>query len=273
MVKRFLAGLLVLGFVFGGVSLADEKQDIVKFGEDLEIDRGMEVDSAVAIGGSVTVSGKVRGDAVAIGGSLYLEDWSEVGGNAVSVGGKIEKSPRAVVRGDVTQVSVPFVASAVTKGEMAKGLTIFSIVSFIAFLVLVIILVALFPAQLGKVSAMVEGNLLRTFLWGALAVILFVPVIILLAVSIAGIILIPVWAVVFGAGTLFGYVAAAHFIGKKILKAFKFNVKTMMAEVLLGIIVLAVVGLVPFLGFLVKAVVGCMGLGGVALTRFGTGKA
>ena len=94
MVKKVLALFLALGFVVSGVSFAVEGQDIVKFGEDVEIGRGMEVDSAVAIGGSVTVSGKVKGDAVAIGGSLYLKDWSEVGGNAVSIGGKVDSAAK-----------------------------------------------------------------------------------------------------------------------------------------------------------------------------------
>jgi hypothetical protein len=273
MVKRILVGLLVLGIVFAGASFAVEKQDIVKFGEDVEVGRGMEVDSAVAIGGSVTVSGKVKGDAVAIGGSLYLKDWSEVGGNAVSIGGKVDKSPRATVRGDVTVVGFPFASPAVEKEGAILGLTIFSIISFIAFLVLVIILVAIFPNQLGKVSSAVEENLLKTFLYGLLVVILFVPVIILLAISIAGIILIPVWAILVCVAGLFGYIAAAHFIGRKILKAFKLSVKTMMVETLVGIIILGVVGIVPFVGFIIKTVISCMGLGGVVLTKFGMEKA
>ncbi len=276
MVKRVLAGLLVLGVVVVGASFAEEKQAIVKFGEDLEVGRGAEVESAVAIGGSVTVVGKVKEDAVAVGGSVYLKDWSEVGGDAVSIGGKVEKEPRAVVKGNVSEVSIPFLAAKCAELGTCKpvaGLTAFAILSFIGYLVLVVVLVALFPNQLGKVSAAVEGSLLKTFLWGALIVILFVPVIILLAISIAGIILIPVWMIIFGVGMLFGYIAAAHFIGRKILKAFKLNVKTMMVEALVGVIILAVVGLVPFLGFIIKAVVSCMGLGGVALTRFGTEKA
>lgn len=274
MVKRILTLLLVLGVMFAGASFASaEKQDVVRFGEDVEIARGTEVDTAVAIGGSVTVSGKVKGNAVAIGGSLYLKDWSEVGGNAVSIGGTIEKSPRAVVKGDITEMSFPAAAAAVTRGSVVKGVAIFSIISFIAFLVLVIVLVAIFPNQLGKISAAAEGAMLKTFLFGLLAIFLFVPVIILLAISIAGIILIPVWVIIFGVGALFGYIAAAHFIGRKILKAFKLKIKTMMVETLVGVIVLAVVGLVPFVGFIVKVVIGCMGLGGAVLTRFGTQKA
>ena len=276
MVKRILGLVLVLGIVFLGMSTAwaaEGKGDLVKFGQDLEVARGEVVSgNAVSIGGSLTVSGRVKGDAVAVGGSLYLKDRAQVGGNAVSVGGVIEKSPRAVVKGDVTEVSFAGMGG-ITPGMAAGGLTIFSILSFIGFLVLVVILVALFPNQLGKVSAAVEGNLFKTFLYGLLVIILFVPVIILLAISIAGIVLIPVWAILVMVAGLFGYIGAAHFIGQKILKAAKLNVKTMMVEALVGIIILALIGLVPFAGCIIKAILGCMGLGAVALTRFGTQKA
>ncbi|MEE8637625.1 MAG: hypothetical protein V3T21_01110 [Candidatus Margulisiibacteriota bacterium] len=276
MVKRILGLVLVLGIVFLGMSTAwaaEGKGDLVRFGQDLEVPAGEVVSgNAVAIGGSLTVSGRVKGDAVAVGGSLYLKDRARVGGNAVSVGGVIEKSPRAVVKGDVTEVSFAGMGG-ITPGMAAGGLTIFSLLSFIGFLVLVIILVALFPSQLEKVSSAVEGNLLKTFLYGLLVIILFVPVIILLAISIAGIVLIPVWAILVTVAGLFGYIAAAHFIGQKILKAAKLTVKTMMVETLVGIIILALIGLVPFAGCIIKAILGCMGLGGVALTRFGTQKA
>lgn len=276
MVKRILGLVLVVGIVFLGTSLAwaaGSKGDLVKFGQDLEVARGEVVSgNAVVIGGSLTVSGRVKGDAVAVGGSLYLKDRARVGGNAVSVGGVIEKSPRAVVKGDVTEVSFAGMGG-ITPGMAAGGLTIFSLLSFIGFLVLVIVLVALFPSQLGKVSSAVEDNLLKTFLYGLLVIILFVPVIILLAISIAGIVLIPVWAILVAVAGLFGYIGAAHFIGQKILKAAKLTVKTMMVEALVGIIVLALIGLVPFAGWIIKAILSCMGLGAVALTRFGTQKA
>ena len=265
---------LVVGIVFLGASFAlAEKQDVVKFGEDIEIPRGTEVSgNVVSIGGSITVAGKVKGDTVAIGGSLSLKDWSQVGGNAVSIGGKVEKSARATVKGDIAEVSFPGVVG-ITPAKAAGGWIIFSILSFIAFLVLAIILVALFPNQLGKVSSAVEGNLLKTFLFGLLAIILFVPVIILLAISIAGIILIPVWVILVLVAGLFGYIAAAHFIGQKILKALKLTVKTMIVETMVGLILLALVGLVPILGGIIKLIISCMGLGGIILTRFGTQKA
>ena len=96
------------------------------------------------------------------------------------------------------------------------------------------------------------------------------PVIVLLAISVIGIILIPVWVILVVVVGFFGYVGAAHLVGKKVLEALKIDAKTMMAQVLTGVVVLAVVGFVPLFGFVIKFIVGCMGMGGVILTKFGT---
>ncbi len=135
---------------------------------------------------------------------------------------------------------------------------------------LAIVLLAVFTPQLGRVSASLEGNMLRDFLIGLLIMVLFVPVIIVLAVSIIGIILIPVWAVLVIAAGLFGYIAAGHLLGKKILQALRIYGKSMMTEALTGIVILFLVGLIPIGGFLVKMIAVLCGLGGVYQTRFGT---
>lgn len=274
---RMIMGLFVVaGLLAGGfcsVAGAEAAQGaIVKIGDSVEVARGEEVDNVVAVGGSVTVYGRVREDVVAVGGSVHVKDYGRVGGDAVAVGGSVVKDPTAVVAGSISEVGLAGMGPMFGKG-MFGGWALFSVLSFIGYLGLVAILVALFPDQLARVSSVVDSKKMRTFLWGLLAAFLFVPVIILLAISVAGIILIPVWIVVFGTGALFGYIAAAHFIGKKVLKAFKRNVKTAMAETLVGVVILALVGLVPVAGFVVKAVVSSMGLGGVALTWFGTKKA
>ncbi|MFH1577220.1 MAG: hypothetical protein ABID35_06735, partial [Candidatus Margulisiibacteriota bacterium] len=161
--------------------------------------------------------------------------------------------------------------------SVAAGLTlgfiIFKIISFIGFIVLVVLALTFFPSQLALVSTTIEKNLLKTFLYGLLVAVLFVPIIILLAISIAGIPLIPIWALLVSVGCLFGYIAAAHYTGKKVLKAVKINKKSVVTETITGIVLLALVSLVPFLGGLVKLVVSLWGLGAVALTRFGTQKA
>lgn len=281
MLKKVLVTLLVLVLVFFAVfagfaiikGLEKGKQSLVKIGESITIPEGAEIRSAVSVGGSITVYGQVLEDVVAVGGSVFLKDSAVVGGDVVAVGGKVMKEPGAITKGDIVEVSVAGVAPMVsffTKGGILRGLALFWLLNIIGFIVLTIILVALFTPQLGRVSACLEGDLLRNFLIGLLIAILFVPIIILLAVSIVGIILIPVWVVVVVAAGIFGYIAAGHLLGKKTLQAFKVAGKSMMVETLTGVILLCLVGLIPIGGFLIKMIAALCGLGGVYQARFGT---
>ncbi len=68
--------------------MGSSDNDLVRFGEDIEIPSGKVIDGdVVAIGGSVTVFGRVRGDCVAIGGAVYVKGAGVVEGDAVSMGG------------------------------------------------------------------------------------------------------------------------------------------------------------------------------------------
>ncbi|HVN66766.1 MAG TPA: hypothetical protein VMT55_00210, partial [Candidatus Sulfotelmatobacter sp.] len=91
-----------------------------------------------------------------------------------------------------------------------------------------------------------------------------------LAISLVGIILIPVWVLVVVTAAFFGYFALGHVLGKKILNACRIYGKSMMVETLTGIVMLALVGLVPVGGFLIKMIAALCGLGGVYESRFGT---
>lgn len=268
----FLAIVAASGFaVVKG--LESGSQSVVKVGESITIPQGADVKSVVAVGGSVTVYGQVQDDVVAVGGSVFLKDSAIVNGAAVSVGGQVMKEPGAILKGDMVEVSVGGISPAVsffTRGGVLKGLAIFSLLTFAGFLVLAIVFVALFTPQLGAVSGAIEKDLLRNFLVGLAIAVLFVPIIIVLAVSIVGIILIPVWIVLVGAACLFGYIATGHVLGKKTLHAFRLVDKSMMTETIVGISLLSIVGLAPIGGFIIKLIAGLCGLGGVYATKFGT---
>ena len=281
MFKKILGPLLVVAFLVSISAAAyavvqgleNNKQGLVKVGESVTVPDGAEIQSALSVGGSVTVYGQVEESVVAVGGSVYLKDSANVGGDVVSVGGKVMREPGAIVKGNITEVSMPGIAPAVsfmTNGGAIKGMAIFGLLSFIGFAVLAIIIVALFTPQLGRVSALVEENLTRSFLIGLLIAVLFVPFAIVLAISLVGIILIPVWVLVVVTAAFFGYFALGHVLGKKILNACRIYGKSMMVETLTGIVMLALVGLVPVGGFLIKMIAALCGLGGVYESRFGT---
>lgn len=153
--------------------------------------------------------------------------------------------------------------------EMLLGMSIIGIVSFLSFLVLALFAVAFFPTQLGRASYYSERMGGKAFLWGLLMIALIVPTMALLAISLIGIAFIPAYLILLAAAVFFGYVAVSQLLGKKILKALKIRNKPMMVEVTVGLVLFALIGLLPIVGWLIKLIAATMGLGAVFATRFG----
>lgn len=77
--------------------------DLVRFGEDITIQKDKVVDgSVVAIGGDIFVQGEIRGDCTSVGGSVTVDSTGYVKGDAVSVGGSTTVHPGGRVRNNVS---------------------------------------------------------------------------------------------------------------------------------------------------------------------------
>ena len=82
------------------IDLDSNDNNVVRFGEDITIPEGKVIDGdVVAIGGTVTVLGRVKGDCVSIGGTVKIEGKGVVEGDAVSMGGGVSTSDSGSVGG------------------------------------------------------------------------------------------------------------------------------------------------------------------------------
>jgi hypothetical protein len=203
---------------------------------------------------------------------VTLKARSSVGGEVIAVGGEVTKEEGASVAEKITQVYMPhFIPSLVNfmKGRWIALWATISLLALLGLLGLAILITALAPDHI----AHTVNSLIRSFptalLWGLLWAILIVPVIVLLAISIVGIILIPVVIFLVGLALICGYIAASIFIGKKVLASVKRH-PFPFAEVITGILILFLIGFLPVAGALVKAVFLIAGFGAVITTRFGT---
>lgn len=255
-------------------SIASAKVDdgMVKIGGNVNVPEKLSTKQAVAVGGNVTVAGKVKEDAVAVGGNVYLKDSAVVNGDAVSIGGKVIKERGAVVKGKTVMAKVPLLVPAlgiILAGDMIQWLIFARMVSSLGFIVLAMALVALFTPQIGRVSSLIEKKPLANFGWGVLFSLLLIPFTLLLIVSLIGIVFIPLWILLVIAAGLVGYVSASHVLGKKFLSALKIKGKPMMWETVVGIVLLMVIGWVPVLGGLAQMILCACGFGAVGISRFG----
>ena len=223
--------------------------DLVRFGQDIEIPAGKVIEGdVIAIGGSVVVKGRVKGDCVSVGGSVSIEDGGAVEGDAVSVGGATSTSDSATVGGSNVSVGAwPFKGG--HAGGMLPFLGLMGFGALAGFLGLVVQLaVTVFFAwlclllvrdRLAHATERMGRELGKSFLFGLLGwmamvvsipalVIVGVIAIVILCITIIGIpiaillVIALVFAVIGAAlgiviAAFLGYVAGAMYLGQRLL--------------------------------------------------------
>jgi len=272
MAKRIAILFLALMVFLPCQSVFAKDERIVKIAEDVEVKKDMVVSDVVAIGGNVTVYGNVNNSVVAVGGSVILKPQSYVGRDVVVVGGDLVKDPTSEIGGKATQVYMPHFIPSFTNmlkgGWLALWATI-SILVLLGFLGLAVLMSALVPEQIGVALSALEKSFIVMFFWGLLWMILIMPIAVLLAISIIGIVLIPLEILLVALALILGYICSAIFIGKNILLSFK-KISPPFVDVILGILVLFAIGFIPIIGPVIKALFLIAGFGAVLTTRFGT---
>ncbi|HEX5032379.1 MAG TPA: hypothetical protein VFX78_13090 [Candidatus Eisenbacteria bacterium] len=94
------------------IDLDSNDNNLVRFGEDIVIPADKVIDGdVVAIGGDVTVYGRVKGDCVSVGGTVNVKDKGVVEGDAVSMGGGVTTSDSASVGGSNVSLGSPWTHS------------------------------------------------------------------------------------------------------------------------------------------------------------------
>ena len=246
----------------------------VVLGQSLTVGPEEIIDKAVAVGGSVTVSGHVRRDAVAVGGSVTLLPGARVEGDAVAIGGTVSVEEGATLDGDNVSLggTIPTMVGSVTRWAVG-GRHLHSMFGFAArmtraiFLYVIALLIALgFPNAFSRIRTYLVNRPGLSALGGLAILLGFLPLCGLLAVTIIGIPLIPVAVMLLVALLLFGFTVSAGWLGEKLPFL---QEKTPVKTVALGGVVLAIVSLVPWIGTSALVLVAAVSAGATLLSRFG----
>jgi hypothetical protein len=261
---------VILSLVLFPLVSANAK-DKVRIGGNVVVEEGTEVKDAVAVGGSVTVYGKVRDSAVAVGGSVILGPNAVIGKDVVSIGGAVQQGQGSKIHGDIVELNIPGVSAIIPfffEDASSSWFWAFKIVSLLGFLALAVLLVAVLPKPFNLISDNVQQNFARIILWGILGLVVLIPLAIFLAISVIGIPLIALEVFLVGIAFLAGYIAIAQLIGDKIAALVKRPALNVIWLTVIGLFVLWLIGWVPFLGSLAKAAAIVLGFGGVLATLF-----
>jgi hypothetical protein len=276
--------------------------DLVVFNGDATLEPGSRVEGSVIVwNGSAEVAGTVEGDLVVSNGDIHLGDDAQVEGNVVcSWNCDLEQEEGARVDGGVVEgvplgdlrfeqwrdfSRAPILAPSlrtfwVSGPGRVLNWALKVIRSVVAVLVIAAVagLVALiWPQQTAQVGRAAVEAPLPSFGIGLLTAVAATVLIIALAITIC---LSPVAALValaLGAAGLFGWVGVGAVVGERLLQALNARGIAPLWAAGLGTLLITLIGmglsvafcLAPF-GWLMIFALGCVGLGAVVLTRFGT---
>jgi hypothetical protein len=275
LILLFAAAILLAS---AGAGAAEDKS-IIRIGSDVTVETEEKVRSVVVVGGQVTVHGTVDRSVLSIGGSVVLTRTAVVGGNVTALGGVIFSARDAEVGGSLTEINSSNLMETLTaalSAEWEGWSWIFAVVSlaiFVVILVVALLIVALLPKPVRTISEAITQQPFRVILCGTLGLILVAPLALLLTISVVGIALIPLEVILVVSAVLLGFIAVGQLIGRGILDRLGRPSAGPLRQTLWGLIVLWVVGWIPYIGWMVKSVAIVVGLGATLVTRFGTHRA
>lgn len=279
--------------------------DLVVFNGDVTLEAGSRVEGSVVVwNGDADVDGTVEGDLVISGGDIYLGDSAVVQGDVVcSWNCEVEAEEGARVDGRIVE-GIPLrglrserwpefswapippspLASWVAGPERVLSWVLGIMRGVVGILVIAAVagLVALmWPHQTAQVGRIVVEAPWPSFGIGLLTIVAATALIIVLAITVC---LSPIAALAtlaLGAAGLFGWIGIGTLVGERLLQALSIpknkNEIAPLWAAGLGTLLITLIStglsaafcLAPF-GWFMVFVLGCLGLGAVVLTRFGT---
>jgi hypothetical protein len=272
--------------------------DLIVFNGDVTLEPGSRVEGSVIIwNGSAKVAGTVERDLVVSGGDIALGDSARVEGNVVcSWNCDIDQDPGARVDGGIIEgvplpdlqidriPPIPRVPSLPTLWDAGPGRvldwTLRAVRSLVAIVVIAAVagLVALiWPQPTAQVGRAITEAPWPSMGIGLLTSVAGTALIVALAVTICLSPVAVLAALALSAAGLFGWIAVGAVVGERLMQALNVQQITPLWAAGLGALLITLIGtglsaafcLAP-IGWLMIIALGCVGLGAVVLTRFGT---
>ncbi|WP_036477920.1 hypothetical protein [Myxosarcina sp. GI1] len=272
LILAFIAAFLVI--LVTGVAVAQNENEIqiFKMGTDVTVPEQQVLTDAVAIGGKVTIlnGGHVTNDALAIGGDVILKPNARIDGDAIAIGGEIIKEPGAIVGGSevvmFSNAKVLFNRFGLL-GTIYLTNVIFSLITLVIVFAFGAFLLLLLPGHLETITATMHHHPFKCGMWGLASIVAITLFVALFAGSVLGFLLIPIANLAFVVAGLLGAIATGLWTGKKV---FSRKATGKFLTFFVGMLILAVISLIPLAGGAIILMLDLFGLGAVLLSRVGT---
>ena len=235
------------------VDRGDTTGDVVVIDGDVLV-RGTVDGDLVVLQGDVTLRGTVKGDVIAGKDKVIVGDRGRIDGDLRYGDEKPEGATSDKVGGDVERFDFESIAAPAGAGIV---LGLWLAVTFSIFL-LGLVLLLLFPRA---ADAIARSSVGKSLLVG-LGLLILLPIVAVIAlVTIVGIPLGLVLLLAYVLLLAIGYVSAAWAIGRRILKPPKARILAF----LVGLVILRLLALIPFVGGLIGFLATLLGLGALAI--------
>jgi hypothetical protein len=250
-------------------------------GGNINLENGaLVLGSLVAAGGNVEVFGDVQKTITVGAGALTLG--SGVGGNIVAGVGELDVTSNAFVEGDITYYSeeeANIAKEASVSGKITRNIPPnidtpdtsdakvgWNIFSFLTSLLVGILFILLAPNYTKKIATNISERPWVSLGVGILTLIITPVLLILLFATVIGIPLAILGLVLYLFIIFFGHVFTSILIGQKILKYIGQGERTIL-NLILGLLILGILGLIPVIGGLVSFIAMLVGVGSYVVMK------
>lgn len=239
--------------------------DVAIFGGNLDIIGRICCDVAI-FGGNVNNKGNIGGGLFVVGGNVSLDSGSSVNGEISMVGGSLERDTNAIVKGQIKSIDIgnlnriiPRIINItrfpdkfpIIKPRIGIYRGLFSLAALIVIFVLNLLVLVIFPNPIERIIDRIQKNVWLPVALGIGLEILYIPLIVLLAVSIIGIPIIPLFILAVFVAVLFGFTALSIILGDRIKKGFNWQINSKIGTFSLGWLAIMII---PILGIIFQKV-------------------
>ncbi len=251
---------------------------IVGLGRDVMID-GEAMSHAVALNGSVFVTGKVGGDVIVLGGKVFLSPSARIGGQVFVLGGHIEAAPGSSIGGRsvaypdasalwITLLEGPsFGMSALAPVVLGAKLALLAFWAFLCML-----LFAVSGREIVSTSESVRKEPFRNFflgLTGVLAMLLTALFFSAFSGALLGVPLLVLVGVVALLLRFWGMVAVFHALGHWLCTRLQRRRLLPLTTAVCGLFVLGLCKFFPYVGIWTWTMATFIGVGAALSTKLG----
>jgi len=269
--------------------------EVVRIGSHYVLAAGEQTGDLVVIMGNATVEGRVNGDLVVVLGEARMGPQAVVEGDLVVVGGSLAVQPGAAAQRDVVVVGGALDAPSgfMPGGEqvvigfralgdrvrnllpwLMRGLLwarpivpdlgwVWAFVGVVFLLYLAVLLVFDHPVR-AAADTLAETPL-KALATGLMVLLVLGPIVLLLAASVIGLLVVPVVLCAVFVGGLIGKIAVARWLGSRMVPEGEHSRLLLARSFAIGCVLLILTYMVPILGGVVWSLAGATGLGAAAL--------